>query len=268
MIKRDAKKNAGEPAAPRTEDTKGAQSIHRAMVLLREVAAHNDQGATLSKLSRAAGLHVATAHRILSVLTKEGLVTHDPVAKLYHLGLALYQLGHAAHQYTVRDRFRTALETIAQRSGDTVFLLIRLGNDVLCIDTVQGKYPVRTILVDVGARRPLGIGAGSLALIAFLPMAEFEAVVQANAPRYPNYKNLTADDIRAMARKGRQAGYVLSDGLFHEDAVSVGVPIFDFQGGVQAAITVSAIRPRMRAQRRKEIYQLVQEVVRAEGLSP
>ncbi|RJX35983.1 MAG: IclR family transcriptional regulator [Desulfarculus sp.] len=264
----NANQNSGDQPGPKLEDTKGAQSIHRAMALLRKVAAHNDQGATLSKLAREAGLHVATAHRILSVLVKEGLATHDPVAKLYHLGLELYQLGHAAHQYTVRDRFRNALEIIAQRSQDTVFLLIRLGNDVLCIDTVQGKYPVRTIVVDVGARRPLGIGAGSLSLIAFLPQDQFEAVVQANAPRYPNYKNLTADDIREMARKGRQAGYVLSDGLFHEDAVSVGVPIFDFQGGVQAAITVSAIRPRMSAQRREEIYQLVQEVVRAEGLSP
>ena len=221
-----------------------------------------------SSVSRKLGGSEIEAHRILSVLVKEGLVTHDPVAKLYHLGLELYQLGHAAHQYTVRNRFRNALEIIAQRCQDTVFLLIRLGNDVLCADTVQGKYPVRTIVVDVGARRPLGIGAGSLSLIAFLPEREFEAVVQANAPRYTNYKNLTADDIREMARKGRQAGYVLSDGLFHEDAVSVGVPIFDFQGGVQAAITVSAIRPRMNPQRRKEIYKLVQEVVRAEGLSP
>jgi DNA-binding IclR family transcriptional regulator len=263
-----ANQNSATQSGPNPKDTKGAQSIHRAMTLLHKVAIHNNQGVTLSRLAREAGLHVATAHRILSVLVKEGLITHDPLARLYHLGLELYHLGHAAHQYTVRDRFRNALESIAHRSEDTVFLLIRLGNDVLCIDTVQGKYPVRTIVVDVGARRPLGIGAGSLALIAFLPEDEFEAVVKANAPRYPNYKNLTANDIRDMARKGRRAGYVLSDGLFHEDAISVGVPIFDFQGGVQAAITVSAIRPRMNPQRREEMYKLVQEVVRSEGLSP
>jgi DNA-binding IclR family transcriptional regulator len=247
---------------------KGAQSIQRALALLREVAKYNDQGANLSKLARKTDLHLATAHRILSVLASEGLVTHDPLTKLYHLGLELYRLGHAAQQYTVRDNFRGALERIASLTHDTVFLLIRSGNDVLCIDTVQGEYPVRTIVVDVGARRPLGIGAGSLALIAFLPVDEFEAVVTANTPRYPRYQNLAADDIRAMAKKGRRAGYVLSDGLFHEDAASVGVPIFDFEGGVTAAITVSAIRSRMGLKRRAEIAELVREVTRSEGLSP
>ncbi len=277
MNKGNSTREAGRLAqsAPRLERSnrpspppKGAQSIHRALALLRQVAKYNQQGANLSKLARKADLHVATAHRILSVLVSEGLVTHDPVTKLYHLGLELYHLGHAARQYTVRDTFRGAIERIANLTHDTVFLLIRSGNDALCIDTVQGEYPVRTIVVDVGARRPLGIGAGSLSLIAFLPEEQFEEVVTVNAPRYPRYKNLTADEIRAMAAEGRQAGYVLSDGLFHEDAVSVGVPIFDFEGNITAAITVSAIRSRMGPRRRAEIAELVREVTRSEGLSP
>lgn len=256
-----AKAQGSKQVAP-----KGAQSIHRAMLMLKAVARYNDQGANLSKLARNTGLHTATAHRILSVLASEDLITHDPVTKLYHLGLELYRLGHSAHQYTVRDSFRVAMERIANRTQDTVFLLVRSGNDVLCIDVVQGKYPVRTVVVDVGARRPLGIGAGSLALIAFLPEEEFEEVVEANTPRYPHYRNLTADDIRAMAAKAREAGYVLSDGLFHEDAVSVGVPVISEKGQVVAAITVSAIRPRMDLARQQEISQLVREICRSEGL--
>ncbi|MGD8564587.1 MAG: IclR family transcriptional regulator [Desulfarculaceae bacterium] len=261
------KKSAKSGSVPQ-ENTppRGAQSLSRAITLLKAVARHNETGARLSQMAREEGLHVATAQRLLKVLVAEELVTHDPVTKLYHLGLELFHLGQSAHQFTIRDIFRPLLEKIAGQTGDTVFLLVRSGLDMLCIDRVSGEYPIRTILVDVGARRPLGIGAGSLSLIAFLPDDEFEAVLRVNEDRYPHYKNLTSDDIREMARVARTRGYVLSDGLFHEDAVSVGIPMFGAKGKPVAAITVSAIRPRMDEKRRQEIYRLVKEIAQPEAL--
>ncbi len=136
----------------------GAQSVGRAVALLRSVAKYNEQGAGLSDIARDSGLHSSTAHRMLSVFVAEGFVTHDPVSKQYHLGIELYRLGMAAHQYLIRDRFRFALEKIERETEDTVFLLIRSGNDALCIDRIEGTYSIRTIPIDIGSRRPLGIG--------------------------------------------------------------------------------------------------------------
>ena len=160
----------------------GTQSVQRALTLLKAVAEHNQKGARLSPLARRVGLHVATARRLLQVLAEEGVVTYDPVTKLYHLGLELFRLGNQAQQYAIRNRFHPALLRIAQETQDTVFLLIRLGNDVLCADVIEGEYPIRTILINLGSRRPLGIGAGSLALIAFSEPEDFEQVIKANAP--------------------------------------------------------------------------------------
>ena len=210
---------------------KGAQSLHRAIALLRAVGRHNDPGVTLSQIAREADLHVATAHRMLSVLAQEGFITHNQVSKRYHLGLELYILAGSAHQFTIRHQFRTALEKIAQETGDTVFLLIRSGNDALCIDRVEGKFPIRTVPIDIGIRRPLGIGAGSLALIAFLPPDQMEPILLANARRYPQYKKLTPEHIRSLAADSRQIGYVVSEGLFHEGVISMGIPIFNKKGG-------------------------------------
>ena len=67
----------------------GAQSLHRAIALLRAVARHNDKGARLSHLSREVNLHIATARRLLTVLTMEGLTTYDPLSKHYRLGIGL-----------------------------------------------------------------------------------------------------------------------------------------------------------------------------------
>lgn len=248
-----------------SRNRKGAQSIQRAISLLRAVARHNEKGAALSKIAAEAGLHVATAHRMLSALVQEGLVTQDPISKLYYLGIELFLLGGAAQQFTIRNQLRSALERIAGETGDTVFLLIRSGNDVLCIDRVEGKFPIRTIMIDIGARRPLGIGAGSLALIAFLPDDQFQAILSANASRYAQYQNLTAEDIRKLAAISRKQGYVVSEGLFHEGVTSLGVPIFNRQKKVIAAITVSSISQRMDGKRCQEIVQMVRKVTRLEG---
>ena len=155
------------------DSPKGAQSIQRAIILLWYIAKRNERGVTLSQIAKQSGMNVATVHRILSALTQEGLITRDLVSKRYHLDFGLSLLGDAAHQYSIRNQFRTLLEHIAEETGNTVFLLIRSGSDVLCIDRVDGKFPIRTVPIDVGVRRPLGIGAGSLALIAFLPDDQF-----------------------------------------------------------------------------------------------
>jgi len=245
---------------------KGAQSLHRAIAILRAVVRNNDHGFTLSQIAREADLHVATTHRMLSVLNREGFITHNRVSKKYHLGLELYILAGSAHQFTIRDQFRTALEKIAHETGDTAFLLIRSGNDVLCIDRVEGKFPIRTVPIDIGIRRPLGIGAGSLALIAFLPPDQMESILLANARRFPQYKNLTMEDIRSLASESRQIGYVVSEGLFHEGVISMGIPVFNKKREVIAAITVSSIAQRMDERRRTKIFQSVRKIVRMEDL--
>jgi len=239
----------------------GGQSLTRAVTILRVLAKHTEQGSRLSQIARETGLHVATCHRILAVLTHEGLVTHDPVTKVYQLGLELYRLGSSAQQFNIRERLRGAMENLAEETADTVFLLIRSGNDSLCVDRVEGRYPIKTVPVEIGSRRPLGIGAGSLALIAFLPDEALNKILQANKARYPHYKKLTIGHIRALADQARQQGYVLSDGLFHENVASVGVPIFNRQGEVVCSITVSAIRPRMDAKRRERIARLAKKIV-------
>jgi len=239
---------------------KGAQSVHRTIALLRAVAKYNDQGANLSKIAREVGLHVATAHRILLALVSEEFVTYDPTLKLYHLGMELFSLAGAAHQFHIRDQYRHAIEQIAEETEDTVFLLIRSGNDVLCIDLVEGRYPIRTMTITVGARRPLGIGAGSLSLIAFLPDDQFENILSINEHRYPQYKGLTGKDIRALAKSSRKHGYVVSKGLFHEDVTSVGVPVYNRPGEIVAAITVAAIDKRMGSERQEKIASFVRKI--------
>ncbi len=243
-----------------TQTTKGTQSVHRTVLLLREVAKYNGQGVNLSKIARNTELHTATVHRILSALVLEGFLTYDASSKLYHLGIELYRIGKGAHHFAICERYHSVIEKIAEKTEDTVFLLIKSGNDVLCIDRMEGGFPIRTMTIEIGARRPLGIGAGSLALIAFLPKDKFESIVSDNRKRYSDFGNLTENDIRKLAEKSQKRGFVVSKSLFHEGVTSVGVPVKNRQGEVVAAITVAAINKRMDPSRQKEISELVSRI--------
>lgn len=243
------------------KENSGVQSVRRAASLLRAVARHNENGIRLTPLCKDVGLKTATAHRLLNTLAEEGFVTHDPFSKRYNLGLELFTLGTAAHQFALRDYFLDPMERIAQQTEDTVFLFIRSGNSSLCLFRVEGKFPVRTLTVDVGARRPLGVGAGSLALMAYLPDDQVERIIEANADLYDDYNNQVPADMRRLVAQARELGYALSDRQLTPEVSAVGLPVKNDEGKVVAAISVAAIPVRMGLARREEIVRIVQSEV-------
>lgn len=246
-----------------SQNSRGVQTIHRAISLLRLVVKHNDRGIRLSDLAAQTNLHEATARRMLKALEVEGLITYEAESRVYHLGIDLYYFGAAAHQFHLRDRFRHALDNLAEKTEDTVFLVIRSGNDALVIDRVEGTFPIRTLTHEVGQRVPLGIGAGSTTLLAALPKKEMEAIILSNSRRYGQYGNRTSDDVRRQVMACRRKGYAVSIGNVMPEAVAVGRPILDDQGRIVAAISVAAIFQRMQPERREQVSRIIAEEIAA-----
>jgi DNA-binding IclR family transcriptional regulator len=240
----------------------GTQSITRAVALLRAVARNNENGAHLSKLARHVGLNLVTARRLLSVLVHEGLLSFDQQKKTYNIGIALYHIGSAAKQFEIRDQFRSILEKIADQTEDTVFLFVRRGNDAICIDRIEGRFPIRALLVDVGVSRPLGLGASGLALIAFLPPDKFRKAFSANLKQYSSVPNLKPETILDLAKKSLKRGYVVSESLFWPGVTVVSIPVFDDQSDIIAAVSVTAISSRMTRNRQTDVARIIQNCLR------
>lgn len=70
-----------DPSSP-----KGAQSLSRAISVLRTVAGEAPQGVRLAELVQSTGLSKATAHRLAAVLVHEGLLAYDAASRQYSLG--------------------------------------------------------------------------------------------------------------------------------------------------------------------------------------
>src|SRR5215813_9778686 len=93
-------------------DIGGAQSVARAINLLKIVGAGPSAGVTLAEIVKRTDLHRATAHRLLAALVREGLLEQDATHH-YHLGVELWVLGDAAaKRFDIREFGRAALECI------------------------------------------------------------------------------------------------------------------------------------------------------------
>ena len=193
-------------------EKQGGQSIQRAISVIRTVAKYKSRGCNLKTIAKELDLHIATAHRILGILVEEGFIIHDPGTKFYHIGLELYNLSSKAYFANLQEYFHSTLQRIAQQTEDTVFLIIRSGYESLCIDRVEGAFPIRAQTVDIGERAPLGLGAGGLSILSFLPDKETQSLISANDGRYTKFTNLTADDVRDLVKTTRNLGYSLISG--------------------------------------------------------
>jgi DNA-binding IclR family transcriptional regulator len=201
----------------------------------------------LADIAEQSAVNKATASRILDTLIQEGFVQRDPVNKRYLLGNEALVLGMAMQgRDHIRDRARPALVRLAALSGDTVLLSTRHGLESVCVDREFGNFPIRANYLDIGSRRPLGAGAGSLALLAWLPHEEALAVINLLEPvlkiRYPL---ITRSLLMQKISESRQSGYAMLLDVVVDQMGGVAVPIFGPDGKPQAALSVAALSQRI-----------------------
>jgi DNA-binding IclR family transcriptional regulator len=243
----------------------GTQSIQRAATLLKLLASHDREGMRLVDLHRGAGLERPTAHRILQSLVSERLVRQDTKSRRYFLGSLVHEMGLAATpRSALRDICHWHLLHIASRSGDTAFLTERSGLDGVCIDRAEGAFPVKTVVLQPGSRRPLNVGAGALAILAGLPDDEIDRICAANRERtlqaYPRYREARAREEIALAR---QRGYTLHDVLSAPGLRAIAVALHDAQGRPIAALSISSLSSRLERDRAAELAAYLADAARA-----
>lgn len=240
----------------------GTQSIERALTLIREIAAHNRTGSRLLDLASRTGLQRPTVHRMLKCLTLENMVQQDPDSHRYYLGPMVFELGlTAAPRFNLREICHPAMNRIAEATGDTVFLTQRSGLDSVCVDRQEGTFPIKTFTLEIGMRRPLGVGTGSLAILSALSDDEVRHVVSANAPRLPEY-GLTPTSLLAQVKRAQKLGYAVREMPTLAGVRSIGQALHNQSGIAFAALSVSAISSRMSEKRVLELATMLKNEAR------
>jgi DNA-binding IclR family transcriptional regulator len=248
------------------QDAPGAGMLQRAFAVIRALGEDEADGSRVTALAKAVGLTQATVHRILHALIAEGVVEQDEATRRYRLSVDFFSLAaRAGNPSHMRELCRPALLRLCASLGDTIFLLVRSSFDAVCLDMCEGPFPIRSFTGDVGGRVALGVGQGSLAILAFQPEAEREEIIRYNVPRLHSYGMLDEVYLRTEIERVRAQGFAGRNSGLIEGMAGVAVPILDRSGHAVGALSVGTLSTRLGEDRLPMVVELLKRQAQALG---
>lgn len=229
------------------------QNVARAALVIDTLAGAREQGLRLTDVVEKTGLGTATIHRLLNGLVAHGFVDHDKPNNRYFVGLRMVSwMAAATERYGLAPYADGALERLCIETEDTVYFSLISGHDAVCVDRREGSYPIKTLTLASGDRRPLGVGAGSLALLAFQPDDFVDEVIAADGERR-QAAGIGTDALKGFIAATRDKGFALNEGHLIAGMSGVAVPVRDHQTRAVAAVSVAAITTRLSGERLDDV---------------
>lgn len=209
-----------------------SKTVDQALVVLRSLG--EDGSATVTDLARRSRLNRTVVHRLLASLQHAGLARRDPRGH-WTLGIGLLELsGRIADD--VRRAARPALESLADRYGETTVISLPDGDDVVALDEADGeRHPLR-VSYGRGVRHPQFRSAHGRAILALRAAADVERVL-AGVPE----PTVLAERLEQV----RRLGYATSRDELQLGAAGLAAPVLDPTGHPVASIGLVAPATRM-----------------------
>lgn len=151
-----------------------SQTVDRALSILPLLA---EGPADLGQVADRLGVHKSTALRLLRTLHEHGFVYRQSDQR-YRLGARLFALAQEAMEnLDIREIAHPHLVRLNETCGHTVHLAVHEEGEVLYIDKVDSRYPVR-MYSRIGKPVAITVAAVAKLLLADLPEPERRAVAE------------------------------------------------------------------------------------------
>jgi IclR family transcriptional regulator, KDG regulon repressor len=228
---------------PRPDERKDTQSIYKVQVVDRaleilDLLSTDGPNLTTMDLSHRLKLHRSTVHRLLMVLLHHRLVARDSTGNAYRLGLKLCELGSkAAAQLDLGENVRPYLKRLSSETGETAHVGVMDDGEVVSVASVVSPRAVRTPST-VGKRVPVYCTALGKAMIAFLP-GELERLAEKQFSMRTVHTIASYRAFKQEIAKVARQGWAIDDEEFEEGLRCLGAPLFNYQGEVVAAISIT-----------------------------
>jgi DNA-binding IclR family transcriptional regulator len=209
------------------------QSVERAFVVLRAVATGP---AGVTELARRVELPTSTVARLLGTLEALGAVSRVDDGVSYRVGPTMADLAASVDRSAGLVLLaRVFLTELAQRVGETAGLAVRDGDQILYLDHVECSNQVQ-VRDWTGARLPLHVVSSGLVVLAQLPPAELDALLDQPLEAYTRRTTTDPAQLRRRLEDIRRDGYAWTAEEFHAGITSVAAPVVSPSGGVVAAL--------------------------------
>lgn len=197
-------------------------------------------GLQLKDIAAMTGINKSTVHRFVSHLEAKNYLFRDD-AGAYMLGTRLARLGAGASFHATLCRIcRPALESLRAMSEETVNLAVLEGAEVVYLDVLESPQMFKMVS-PVGIRRPAHRTSLGKAILANTGDSDQKEELIASLAGMPD-NGQKATSIPRLKREFQtilEQGFALDDEETVIGARCIGAPIFDAEGKVVGAISVS-----------------------------
>jgi DNA-binding IclR family transcriptional regulator len=221
------------------------QSVAHALDVLEEFREdHDELGVT--ELSKKLKLHKNNVFRILATLQSRSYIEQNKTNDNYRLGIKCLELGQTfIRQRGLLRQAQPILHELAERSGETSYISILRGNDVVYLDAVETTSTVR-VISRVGLHMPIHATAAGKVLVAF--ESEEELRRRFHSPELSRYTKATitgAEQLLADLSAVREREYATDLEEFEEGLRCIAGPVRDYTRKVIAALSISGPAHRL-----------------------
>lgn len=235
------------------------QSVQRALQLVELLAAEKRE-MSLTEIAQKAGWPKSTVHGLLSTLRDFHYVEQSAETGRYRLGVRLFELGNVvAGSWDVRAAAKPAMQRLSAQLGETVQLGAEDKGEVLYLEKIESTQLMR-IVSETGARLPMHCSGLGKVLLAYKTPAEVKWIVsQKGLPALTAQTITSMDRLERELAEIRRRGYGFDNGEIMDGLRCVAAPIYDGNGRVRYALSISGLSANMQGDRLEKVIQAVVE---------
>lgn len=189
----------------------------------------------------------SSAHDLLASLAQIGFLNRTEEGR-YRLGWRLVTLSETLLATTeLRQEARPVMEALAAQYKETIHLAVLDDKQAVYLDKLEGQQAVRVELTSLGTRLYAHCSAVGKILLAFSPEDEVRRIIKMSGlPRFTPNTITDEEELCQALAKIRKQGFAYDLEEILPDLCCVGAPIYDHNGQVIAAISMSVPAYRFR----------------------
>jgi DNA-binding IclR family transcriptional regulator len=211
---------------------------------------------SIGELSKLTGLGKSGIHRILGTFKEMGYVKQNLEDGKYYASIKIFELGSkVGDRIPFKSIVRKNLEKLYERCSETVNVAMLDNLDVVFLDKIMTKEPLRIVL-DVGRVVPAYCTGMGKVLLAY------EENINLQDINFIKYSENTLDNAKKLEKELKlikEQGYSIDREEYIKGLICIAVPVKKKNGDVVAAISIAIPAVRMDYQKKDEYIKMLLE---------
>lgn len=215
------------------------KSVDKAIEIL-DILSSSNGPLGITEISESISLPKSTVSRLLSTLLYRGLVKQEKTTKKYGLGIKLFELGREfLNKLDLRDVVKPFLEELVKEINETGHFVIEDQGEVVYIDKVETTHSLRQYS-QIGRRAPLHCTAVGKVILAHKSKEEINLIIKTKGlKRFTDNTITSFERLETELKEVLIKGYAVDNEEIQEHLRCVAAPIFNYNGEVIGAISIS-----------------------------